>query len=72
MAIKIEVVKNYDGSVTRIVGYFNNREIVTLSNQIFGKWHTGSSTCLPSDIAAAEEYVECMRQAFETAKHHGA
>ena len=72
MTIKIDVKENYDGSVTRIFGYVNNREIITLSNQIFGKWHTGSSTCLPSDISEAAEYVECMKQAFEIAKNHGA
>jgi len=72
MAIKIEVTKSCNEAVTRITGYVNDREIITLSNQIFGKWHTGSSTCLPSDISEAAEYVECMKQAFEMAKNHGA
>lgn len=72
MAIRIDVEKNFDETVLRIVGYVNDREIITLSNQIFGKWHTGSSTCLPSDIAKAAQYVECMTQVFEMAKNHGA
>ena len=64
MSIRVELIHGYQS--TRIVGYVDDREIITLSNQIFGKWSTGSSTCLPSDIIMAAEYLECMRQAFAT------
>lgn len=71
MAIHIEVATGYGGTI-RIIGYVNEREIITISNQLFGKWSTGSSSCLPSKFEDAQQYVECMRLVFEEAKVHGA
>lgn len=72
MDIKIVVEKNHDGTRTRIVGFVNGRDIVSMSNHIFGKWNVGSSTCLPSDMEEAQAIVECMVQTFAMAKTHGA
>ena len=68
--IKIDV-KTY-GTTTRIVGFVNDDEVIGLSNQILGKWHTSASTCLPSDIKKAKQYVMCMNEAFEVAEKYGA
>lgn len=48
-----------------ISGYVDGREVITLSNHILGKWHVGSSTCLPSNLEEAKKILECYVQVFE-------
>lgn len=48
-----------------ISGFVNGREVITLSNHIMGKWHVGSSICLPSDLEQAKEILECFVKVFE-------
>jgi len=61
--IRVEVEVSHSGTV-RIVGYVGGRDVMSISNYIFGKWHVGSSSCLPSDPIVAEAYVKCCVEVF--------
>lgn len=50
----------------RICGYVGDREVMSMM-VIFGDWMIGSSSCLPTDVALARLYVECMRQVLDAA-----
>lgn len=63
--ITIKLEKSPNRPPTAIEGFVDNQQIVKVSDVISGKWHTATSTCLPSNINAAREYIDCMVQVFE-------
>ena len=50
----------------RICGYVGDREVMSMMT-LSRKWIIGSSSCLPTDVALARLYVECMRQVLDAA-----
>jgi hypothetical protein len=63
MTIYIEVTDN------EIVGSVGNNIIVKLfRDNKESDWNVGMSSCLPSNITKAEEYVECLRIVFDSLK----
>lgn len=53
------------GCYTMIQGFVNGKEVISLSNNIHGQWHTSMSSCLPSNIELAKVYVDVYHQIFE-------
>ena len=64
----MKIVNEDDRSVTVYVyreGYLYPFEVIKLAMYQGDKWSVGSSSCLPSDIDHAREYLEAMNAAFK-------
>jgi len=48
----------------RIIGWVGDTDVIQVSNGS-GYWKVGGSSCLPTDIAKARQYVEVMRAVLE-------
>lgn len=64
--MRIEVSYNK----TQVSGYcshpsWKGEDLVIGFNKIYGKWSTGTSRCLPSDLESAKIILECMNKTFE-------
>lgn len=65
MSVKVETTVSVFGT-TRVTGYVNNKEVISVSDNIQQTFHVGSSTCLPSNFELALLYVDCMKQVMQT------
>ena len=61
--IQIEEI-NY-GSYQEVRGSVDHREIISMDNNIQGKWGVSSSAILPWEASRAEEILKCYNQVFE-------
>jgi len=64
MTIEIKVTNTH--GFKEVEGFVDDYQVLKVNTVISDKWHTATSTCLPSDIEKAAEYVECMKQVFDT------
>jgi len=63
MTVCIEVTDN------QIIGSVDNNIVVELfRDDKKSDWKVGMSSCLPSNITQASEYVECLRIVFDSLK----
>lgn len=60
------------GASTKVTGFVDNNEVVSLSNGVSDTWRVSGSSCLPSNLVEAAAYLECMQRAFARAKEYGA
>lgn len=70
MDYEIEVTKDTDGNAIRIEGFcylkgWESMVSVISFNTLHGKWITGGSMCLPSDIEDAKRVHRCVMAAFK-------
>lgn len=64
---RIAIEKSVKHGATWVVGTVDEREVVALGNGTDEGWTVSSSATLPRNLEKAKAYVECMRQAFESA-----
>lgn len=57
---------------THIIGYVDDREVITISNAINGQWCFTSSSTIPQNIERGSAYVECYQMALNAAVENGA
>lgn len=60
--IKIEEI-DY-GDYQEIRGSVNHREVISITNQVDGKWGVSSSAILPWDMDKAGEILKCFQEAY--------
>ena len=70
--LPIKIMTRPNGFWTEVQGWVGTSEVIALSNQIEGTWRVSRSSCLPSDMTLAGVHIDCILQAFHTARQHGA
>lgn len=53
------------GNYQEVRGSVNHREVISMADNIQGKWGVSSSAILPWEASKAEEILECYNQVFE-------
>lgn len=61
--IRIEEVNH--GDYQEVIGTVNHCEVISMNNNIQGKWGVSSSAILRWEFDKAEEILECYNQVFK-------
>ena len=62
-------IEGYVGD-RRIIGTVGSHEMIILQEHENRPWTVGSSSTLPSNLQEAQEYLQCMNDAFECLAFH--
>jgi len=65
--MRVEVSENKIEGFCHVKGFKGEVSVISFLENM-GRWHTGSSMCLPSDTEAAMQVLECMVCASEHLK----